>query len=76
MVVLLTFAEDRPLLSTLFEGKDFYLISDDFLSCAYMTTSLYSVKTLIKIVFPDLAAQKMIDEAYVDRPAWIAKTSQ
>ncbi|KAL8290047.1 hypothetical protein RQP46_002986 [Phenoliferia psychrophenolica] len=44
----------EPLLSTLFEGKDHYLVSDDFQSY--------------------LAAHKMIDEAYVDRPAWIKKT--
>lgn len=46
----------EPLLQTLFEGKDFYLVSDDFQSY--------------------LAAQKMVDEAYVDRAGWIEKTSE
>ncbi|KAM0788793.1 hypothetical protein ACM66B_002882 [Microbotryomycetes sp. NB124-2] len=44
----------EPLLSTLFEGKDYYLVSDDFGSY--------------------LAAQRMCDEAYVDRASWIEKT--
>ncbi|GAA6063737.1 hypothetical protein JCM10212_000776 [Sporobolomyces blumeae] len=39
-----------PLVRTIFEEKDFYLISDDF--CSY------------------LAAQKMVDEAYVDQDRW------
>lgn len=45
----------EPLLGTLFEGKDHYLVSDDFLSY--------------------LQAQKMVDEAYVDQPSWVEKTS-
>ncbi|KAK4704657.1 glycogen phosphorylase, partial [Phenoliferia sp. Uapishka_3] len=44
----------EPLLSTLYEGKDHYLVSDDFQSY--------------------LAAHKMIDESYVDRPGWCKKT--
>ncbi|SGY79236.1 BQ5605_C008g05082 [Microbotryum silenes-dioicae] len=44
----------EPLISTLFEGKDFYLVSDDFTSY--------------------LEAQRMVDESYVDRPAWVKKT--
>ncbi|GAA5993154.1 hypothetical protein JCM11641_005047 [Rhodosporidiobolus odoratus] len=44
----------EPVLSTLFEGKDHYLVSDDFLSY--------------------LAAQRMVDEAYVDQKSWVEKS--
>lgn len=44
----------EPLLHTIFEGKDYYLVSDDFTSY--------------------LAAQRMVDEAYVDRAGWLRKS--
>ena len=61
----------RRLLNTV-RQHDYYLLTEDFDSCAYIFVTVNSVSDIF--VSADIAALELVDAAYQDRVEWVKKS--